>query len=797
MLQSIRDRDEQREHLQHVILLVLMAIVALQNLLFSPIDETLNGKDILGLRGCGFGLRNWLIKSSIDKWGILPLFNPYVLGGRPFLNDPQTAVYYPFTLLFSICPNEHIAIRLSVASHVLVCGLSMYALLIRWKQSPEASLIGGSGFMLSGILFGRISAGHLTFVYGITWIPLTLILYEIAIQKRKAKYVALAALPLSLQIQSGGIITFFHTAFILALFSIYLTLASLFTTESVGSFRQLVRSGLINPLMYLLVLIFTLFLSAPRVLAYIEIAGDTLLPGRYTPFDTSRHMEGGRSIENLFSMFLGIPGVGSCDSYLGLLCLAVPLAVFCIPFMKRNRGLLAFLILLSVNSVLLSMGNQAGEVPVIGPLLLFPIRIVMVVFPFFKLLRGLAPFLIITSLSVPAITTILGTAFKEMKFRSITARTKRVLVYAVVLLVYADLVVFGPHILPAETTSRIFDGNQIYTSSVMEFISRNSSFTDPYRIYCADPPNVYLWAKNGFECLQGRALRSIKYMRFLKRAQGGPSAKLLGMLNVKYVVADHEMASCGLSLVHRSRDRKTSQKMHIYFNNHYLRRIEAVDHAVLVVSEDETGWEGIAQEILNSEKFDPRTVVLVWGRNLSSFSGEELRYFDAVFLSNSILGATDDLATIGKLRNFTQKGGRIFSGRDMSSFFEYLETCSVSRTQIDVSYYNFNRLEVIVTSVSRSFIVISQTRIPGWRIYVNNRISKPLPANDIFMTVNLEKGTSHVIIEFKPLTYEIGVLLSSIAHFAVLVLFLRDRIDTLTGGEIVAYKKMKSSVSSN
>ena len=769
---------DQKKHFQHIALLSLMAMVALRNLIVASPYETVDGADILGWYGDGFGLWNWLLRSSIIKWQI-PFFNPYVCGGRPFLGNPQTSVYYPTTLLSVVCPNEHVAIRLSIVIHAAICGVSMYLLLVRWKQRPEASLIGATGFMLSGEFFGRIVAGHLTFVYGITWIPLTLILYEIAIQKRKAKYVALAALPLSLQIQSGGIIIFFHTAFVLSLFSAYLALthvSSRHTPEKL--FKMLGKEILGIAPKYIAILLLALIFSAVRVFAYVEVAQYTLLPGRSGPLDTSLHMRGGHTAENLFSDFVGISGQGGCERYLGLLLLSIPLAIFCAPFMKRKRrqSLIVFLVFLTGISLLFSMGTHLRGIPILGSTLLFLLELVHIIFPFFRLLRELNPFLIIVSFSVPALATIVTTMFEESKLFNLTARTKRILVYAIVFLIFADLTMLEPHGLTVETTEGIFDGHRLYKNPAIEFMLSEPSFDNPYRIYSADPPNVYFWAKNGFECLQGRALDPVNYMRFLRRAQADPSAKMLGMLNVKYVVADHEMSSHGLSLVHKSRDKETKQKVHVYYNNYYLPRLQPVDHAMLVIAEDEELWETAAQQIIGREEFDPRTTALVWGRSLSSFSIEELRRYDAIFLPDSETLERNDPETINKMRNYTRTGGSIFRKGDIFSLLDYLEACSKSSAQIKVVQYDLNKLEAIVTSKSRTFVLISQTRIPGWRIYIDNRMSTYLPVNDIFMAIPFDGGSSRLTIEFKPLSFEIGALFSTFSHLILVVLFLHNRI---------------------
>ena len=86
--------------------------------------------------------------------GRLPLWNPHLFLGVPFLANPQTAVFYPGTWLFALLDVPR-AYALNYLGHLVVVAASMHAL-GRWSLGlgPLASLLGGAAFAFSGFMNG-------------------------------------------------------------------------------------------------------------------------------------------------------------------------------------------------------------------------------------------------------------------------------------------------------------------------------------------------------------------------------------------------------------------------------------------------------------------------------------------------------------------------------------------------------------------------------------------------------------------------------------------------------------------
>ncbi len=111
------------------------------------------------------------------RTGHIPLWDPYIFLGVPFLANPQAAVLYPlhWPLLWLPVTKQ---IYWSAALHTWLLGLGGYLLLRRWAYSPWAGLITGLVLAGSGFYGGLI--GHINQMNGATWLPWGVLVVEMA-----------------------------------------------------------------------------------------------------------------------------------------------------------------------------------------------------------------------------------------------------------------------------------------------------------------------------------------------------------------------------------------------------------------------------------------------------------------------------------------------------------------------------------------------------------------------------------------------------------------------------------------
>lgn len=119
--------------------------------------------------------------------GQVPLWNPYTLGGHPFLADTQSAVFYPPRLvtvaLLNLggqvsAPRVYNALQIEMVTHAFLASLLMYAFVRRLtlsaRYSPVAGLVSAVTFTYGGYLTGYPQLQLAILEAGI-WLPLALL----------------------------------------------------------------------------------------------------------------------------------------------------------------------------------------------------------------------------------------------------------------------------------------------------------------------------------------------------------------------------------------------------------------------------------------------------------------------------------------------------------------------------------------------------------------------------------------------------------------------------------------------
>ena len=110
--------------------------------------------------------------------GHLPLWNPYLFMGVPFLANIQTAVLYPLNLpLIWLSTPKMVAC--SIVIHIFLGGLFAYLYAhLSLGLSPFGALVTAIVFAFSGFLGARVE--HLTHLNVYIWLPLLFFLFDLA-----------------------------------------------------------------------------------------------------------------------------------------------------------------------------------------------------------------------------------------------------------------------------------------------------------------------------------------------------------------------------------------------------------------------------------------------------------------------------------------------------------------------------------------------------------------------------------------------------------------------------------------
>lgn len=186
------------------------------------------------------------LRESLSR-GELPLWNPYIFTGMPFLAGGQHSGLYPLSLVYYVLPLP-LAYGVFTWLQLALAGSSMYLCARILRRSRRAALFAGvayafSGFFIVSVVFPMIIAAA-------TWLPLLMALMHLVFAKQRAKqnapfnptpYVIAYAVGLALTVLAGHVEILYNTLIVLFLLGVW---EFLLTWRTVGALWPALRTGL-------------------------------------------------------------------------------------------------------------------------------------------------------------------------------------------------------------------------------------------------------------------------------------------------------------------------------------------------------------------------------------------------------------------------------------------------------------------------------------------------------------------------------------------------------------------------
>lgn len=162
--------------------------------------------------------------------GVIPLWNPYLFGGAPFVGDIQSGIFYPLNLLtfFISSPLTFRDMEFLSVLHFFIAGAGMYLFLRcgKWGQTKSESKILYPGFdgtsritnyelRIPAALAGAIAFefsdlfithfGNLNLIAVIAWMPMVLLFYRRAIKDGRPGLAVVSGVLLGVAFLAGHI----------------------------------------------------------------------------------------------------------------------------------------------------------------------------------------------------------------------------------------------------------------------------------------------------------------------------------------------------------------------------------------------------------------------------------------------------------------------------------------------------------------------------------------------------------------------------------------------------------------
>jgi len=357
--------------------------------LFLFRESIFTNKEILfGLNGPTDLLENFLPFKDFAYNSLrnltIPLWNPYLFCGSPFLAIPQTAIFYPIHfIMFLILPLLR-AYNYSVVLHLILAGVFTYYYARYIGLDAFCGLICGFVFMSSSIFILHATIGHLDNITSMIWLPLILLFLEKFLRQKKISLAILTGIILGIQILSGHLQYVFYTFIAVALYVLFY----IFQEKDLGGKKIIVKGTL-----YLFLI--GIFISAIQLIPTAELLMHSTRSVARSEFTSFFSLPPYNLITLIIPGFFGnmteFPYWGrfyfwEMCIYIGILPLL--LAAISVVHLKKNKHIFYFFSL-AVISLFLATGYN---IPFI--------KLILVRLPILNLFRGHAKFIFLTSFSL-------------------------------------------------------------------------------------------------------------------------------------------------------------------------------------------------------------------------------------------------------------------------------------------------------------------------------------------------------------------------------------------------------------
>jgi hypothetical protein len=110
------------------------------------------------------------LQNSIRTWGEIPLWSNSILSGYPFVADPLSGLQYPPGWLAVLFPLP-LGFNLVVIFHLVWGGIGAFMLARQEGLSLRAAILSAVVFECMPKLYSHLGAGHLTLIYAVCWTP--------------------------------------------------------------------------------------------------------------------------------------------------------------------------------------------------------------------------------------------------------------------------------------------------------------------------------------------------------------------------------------------------------------------------------------------------------------------------------------------------------------------------------------------------------------------------------------------------------------------------------------------------
>jgi len=770
-----------KKNIPFLLIIILATLFLYSTLIFSPESQLYPAKDWWGQH------RFWksFLNDSFFRDGEIPLWNPMVFSGMPFLGHPTASTYfYPLNILFIHC-NPDSVFKFYLVFHTLLAGVGMFYLVKRLLDNRFIALFGSIAFILGGVWIAKISYGQLTNIAVISYVPLLFLILN-QLWKKPGWTTALAlGLAWGLQLNAGNLHLFYICALSMAFFVLYLSIEEFIDKKTI---KVLLRKYIL----LILSSVIAVGIGAGQLLPSMETAAWSIRTLSDYDFCTTMSLPAWHMLSFFYPNIFGSPIDGSyigAENYTELYGYAgifPALLAFYFLFGKRNKEGYPWLFLAGL-SLILSFGRFT------------PIYKI-----FYEIIPGLNLFRIpSTFLFIFVFALIVTSCFGLKKFLDHEKESKKNRIFTLCLICFCLITVFILAARPVDYLIKTLKPG-LYSSEIRAVISRAVIHSLILLIVFSA---VYFfrikrtWSVIGLTVFLVLDLLSIAYpllqtKNVSKDAIDFPWLRKISNDESYFRIYDIK------SVPQQTALRYNLQKitgldpiiLKHYFNftnlllgDGVIRPTEQLPIAFLS--------RGRLQNLMILDLLNVKYIIS--DRKLDEYRHFNLRdeYKDkdknSVYLYENIaaLPRAWVVHRVEEIENYdgfqnNMKGFDPVSTalivRDTSKFSEFIKSDSsisykpetFEKERVIIKDYKSNRI-ILETDVKKAgLLVLSEVWMPGWSAKVNGRNAPVIRTDYLLRGIPVGKGTSRVELRYFPRSFVTGVFTTFTVSSLVLILLI-------------------------
>ncbi len=659
-------------------------------------------------------LKNINTTQQIDYLDIIPLWNHYNYCGYPFLANPQTQVFYPFSIIFYILNDFVLGYKIFIILHFLLAFIFMFMLLRSKKIKIVPAILGSIVWSFNGYIISRIE--FLSVLATIVWLPLIIFLFD-KIKTIKLKKIILFSIIISIQFLAGHTQMWFYSMSFLLFYAIYKCL------------EQKTNSYILT---FIIAIILSSMISAVQLLPTLEFFIHSIRAGEDIKNFGLKYEDsklGSLSLKDLINFIypfnwkfyfqntsskwvLTITNYWWYTFYVG----AISIVLFFIGIIKyKNLKEKIFYISLTCLIIFYALGDN---------------------FFFFKLLYKILPLIRVFRYPATALYIILFIiclfASYGLQYLTFMLPKYKKFLYIITIFCFFELYFYNLEITMLLPKSILKEKNEITNSLIKKYNQ------DLFKFRFMLTPLT-------------QKLATTSYGNNLYEAIANYRDKLFGNINIEYKLFNFQGQDIEL-------------KNYVKFKNFVYSR-KSLDEAVPFLS--------IANVKYIMSAIEQKNGYLKLVDNLSYMKIYENPYaLPIIYPVENIILETNlekSLEIMGKL-NKDILNTSIVHNCKLENYENFLIRQRTSNVILHNIKYMNNKIAIKLTTYKQTFFVLSKNFYPGWKCKIDNKHTKIYHTNIFMSGILVPEGTHEVLFYYSPLTFKIGTILTLATIFLSIVL---------------------------